>query len=320
MRRGLLLFNPAAGRIPVDRFVRGIIRALTAAGWRMDSAGTLSGTHATHAARQAASEGYDAVFAIGGDGTMGQVAAGLMDTETALAALPAGTANVWALEQGLMPFSWGRWWSLRKNARLVADMPAQRVDIGLCNDRPFLLWAGIGLDAQTIHRLEPRTRFAKFLAVPHYFATTVWEATFWHGMDLRVWADNKQVEGHFLLAVATNIRHYVGGMALISPGAHLDDGQMDLWMLSGNSLADAFRHFFDLVAGRHLTSEQARCLSFHSARVESDSPFSIQIDGDPMLGGQQAELSVRPRALKVLMPEQALGLLQNPVRRGVQPA
>jgi YegS/Rv2252/BmrU family lipid kinase len=320
MRKGLLLFNPAAGRLPVHRFLRGTLRVLTNAGWKMDSAGTLNATHATQAARQAAEEGYDAVFAIGGDGTFGQVAAGLIDTETALGTLPAGTANVWALEQGLMPLSWSRLWSLRKNARLIADMPAQRVDVGMCNDRSFLLWGGIGLDAQTIHRLEPRSRFAKYLAVPHYFATTVWEAAFWHGMDLRVWADNKQVEGHFLLAVATNIRHYVGGMAVISPGAHLDDGQMDLWLLSGNSLADAFRHFFDLVAGRHLTSDQARCLAFHSARVESDAAFSIQIDGEPMLGGKQVELSVRPRALKVLMPEHALGLLQTPVRPEARPA
>jgi diacylglycerol kinase family enzyme len=182
-------------------------------------------------------------------------------------------------------------------------MPAQRVDVGMCNDHPFLLWAGIGLDAQAIHRLEPRPRLSKYLAVPQYFATTLWEATFWHGMDLRVWADGKEVEGHYLLAVATNVRHYAGGMALISPGAHLDDGEMDLWLMSGKNLADAFRHFFDLMAGRHLASDQARCLPFRSARVESDSPFSVQLDGEPLLGSNRAEIVVRPRSLKVLMPE-----------------
>ena len=309
-----MLYNPAAGRIPVDRFISGAVRALTAGGWQIESVGTLNGSHAMHAARQAAHEGYEAVFAVGGDGTVGQVAGGLMDTETALAVVPAGTANVWAIEQGMRPFSWLRWWSLSENSRLVADMPAQRVDLGLCNNHPFLLWAGIGLDAQTIHQVEPRPRVSKYLAVPQYFATTVWQAAFWHGMDLRVWADNKQIEGHFLLAVATNVRHYAGGMAIISPHAYLDDGQMDLWLFSGNSLADAFRHFFDVMAGRHLTSEQARCLPFSTARVESDSDFSIQMDGEPYLGAARAEVIVRPRALKVLMPERALQLLQSPVR------
>lgn len=313
MRKGLLLYNPAAGRYPVHRFLGGIIRPLKNAGWQLDVAATLSGTHATHIAQRAAHEKYEAVFAIGGDGTIGQVAAGLMDTETALAVLPSGTQNVWAIELGMKPFSWFRWWTLRENARMIAEVPAQSVDIGLCNNQPFLLWAGIGLDALTIHRLEPRPRFAKYMAVPHYFATTVWEATFWHGMDLRVWAEGREVTGHYLLAVATNIRHYAGGMSVISPNAHLDDGKMDLWLLSGNNLADAFRHFFDLVAGRHLTSEQARCLTFGTARIESDSQFSIQIDGDPMLGGNRAEIVVRPRSLKVLMPQNALGLLKNPV-------
>jgi diacylglycerol kinase family enzyme len=194
----------------------------------------------------------------------------------------------------------------------MANAAPQMVDVGLCNGQPFLLWAGIGLDALTIHKLEPRPRLAKYLAVPHYFATTVWEATFWHGMDLRVWADGKQVDGHFLLAVATNIRRYVGGMAILSPEAFLDDGCMDLWLLSGNNLADAFRHFFDMLAGRHLTSEQARRLPFQAARIESDVPFSIQIDGEPMLGGQRAEITVSPRALRVLLPPRARELLKNP--------
>jgi diacylglycerol kinase (ATP) len=314
MRKGLLLYNPTAGRYPVGRFVRGIMKPLHAAGWSVDIAETLSGTHATQTAHQAAAEKYDAVFAIGGDGTVGQVASGLMNTETALAVLPAGTTNVWALEQGQKPFSWWQWWNLRENARLLANVEPQYVDVGVCNDRPFLLWAGIGLDAQTIHRIEPRPRYFKHVSVPHFFATTVMEATFWHGMDLRVYADGKLIEGHYLVAVANNIRHYAGGMSLLSPNALLDDGEMDMWLLSGDSLADTFRHFFDLASGRHLNSEYARRVPFHTARIESDATFAIQVDGDPVLGGHTAEITTQHRALKILMPENALYLLKDPKR------
>lgn len=312
MRKGLLLYNPAAGRYPVRRYVRGIIKPLDEAGWKIDIAETLSGTHAIQTAHQAAQEHYDAVFAIGGDGTAGQVASGLVNSETALAVLPAGTTNVWALEQGQKPFSWFQWWNLRENARLLANVEPQYVDIGTCNGSQFLLWAGIGLDAQTISKIEPRPRFFKHMSVPHFFATTVWEATFWHGLDLRVYAEGKLVEGHYLVAVATNIRHYAGGMSVISPNALLDDGEMDLWLLSGDSLADTFRHFFDLVAGRHLTSDEARCIPFQNVRIESDANFSIQVDGDPALGSNVAEIKVLHRALKVLMPKNALYLLKNP--------
>ena len=314
MRKGLLLYNPTAGRYPVGRFVRGIIHPLKDAGWNVDIAETLSGTHATQTAHLAAQEKYDAVFAIGGDGTVGQVASGLINTETALAVLPAGTTNVWAIEQGQKPFSWLQWGALRENARVLAKVEPQYVDVGVCNDRPFLLWAGIGLDAETIRKIEPRHRIFKHLSVPHFFATTVWEATFWHGLDLRVYADGQLVEGHYLVAVATNIRHYAGGMSVISPDALLDDGEMDMWLLSGDSVADAFRHFFELVSGRHLTSDYARRLRFHTARIESDANFSIQVDGDPVLGGHIADIGIQHRALKVLMPENALQLLKTPKR------
>jgi YegS/Rv2252/BmrU family lipid kinase len=314
MRKGLLLYNPAAGRFPVRRFVRGTIKPLEEAGWKIDIAETLSGTHAVQTAHQAAGEKYDAVFAIGGDGTVGQVASGLIHTETALAVLPAGTTNVWAFEQGQKPFSWFKPSNLRENANLLSKVEPQYVDVGVCNDHPFLLWAGIGLDAHTIGKIEPRPRIFKHMAFPHYFVTTVWEATFWHGMDLRVYAEDKLVEGHYLVAVATNIRHYAGGQSLISPEALLDDGEMDLWLLSGNNVADALRHYFDLVAGRHLTSDEARRIPFQNVRIESDANFSIQVDGDPMLGAHKAEIQVRHRALKVLMPENALYLLKNPRR------
>ncbi len=209
---------------------------------------------------------------------------------------------------------WFNWWALRDNAALLANVEPQRVDVGTCNDRPFLLWAGIGLDAQTIHKMEPRHRFFKHISVPHFFATTVWEATFWHGLDLRVYTDGELAEGHYLVAVATNIRHYAGGLSLISPDALLDDGEMDMWLFSGNNVADALRHFIDLVAGRHLTSDQARCLPFHNARVESDAAFAIQVDGDPLLGGNKAEIKIIQRGLKVLMPKDALYLLKEPKR------
>ncbi|MBK8780964.1 MAG: hypothetical protein IPO22_04030 [Anaerolineales bacterium] len=122
MRKGLLLYNPTAGRYPVGRFVHGIIKPLRAAGWSVDIAETLSGTHATQTAHLAAQEKYDAVFAIGGDGTVGQVASGLINTETALAVLLAGTTNVWAIEQGQKPFSWFQWEALRENAKILANV------------------------------------------------------------------------------------------------------------------------------------------------------------------------------------------------------
>ena len=310
MANALLVYNPAAGRISVRPFIGGVIRTLSDYGWRVEVAESVNGRHTTQLARMAGKDNFRAVFAIGGDGTAGQAAAGLIGSQTALGVLPAGTANVWARELGMDAFVWPHWGALRENARLLAKSDPCTVDVGLCNGQPFLMWAGVGLDAMTVKKLEPRKHFEKLLSAPEFFAATVWNVAIWHGMDLRVTADEKQVEGHYLLAVASNIRHYLGGVAQISPAAYLDDGEMDLWLFSGSTLTDAFRHFFDLVAGRHLTSEQARRIPFRKANIESDTPFSLQVDGDPMLGAAKVNIEVIPKGLHVLMPPQALHLLQ----------
>lgn len=311
MRKALLIYNPAAGRISVRPFIPAIVRTLAAKGWDVQVAQTINGRHATQLACQAAHDQFEAVFAIGGDGTIGLVASGLAGSNTALGVLPAGTANVWARELGLKAFTWNHLNSLKENASLLAESHVRSVDMGLCNQHPFLMWLGIGLDAMTVDKLEPRKRFEKYLSVPHFAATTIYNASLWHGMNLNIWVDLQKVEGHFLLAVASNIRHYLGGLAMLSPQACIDDGVMELWLFSGNSLADAFRHFFDMTSGRHVRSDYATCLPFKNVKIQSETLFSIQRDGEPYLAGKQIEVSILPRNLKVLLPDQARKFLSN---------
>jgi YegS/Rv2252/BmrU family lipid kinase len=311
MRQALLLYNPTAGRLPIRMFIGGIVRPLRSAGWRIEVVETISGRDATRMAHQAAQEKYDAVFAIGGDGTVGQVASGLMNSDTALAILPGGTSNVWGKQLGLYMWDWLHPRALQRNARLLARAPAHRVDVGTCNGRPFLLWAGVGLDAEVVRQLEPRPRIEKYIAMPRYVATSVASAATWHGMDLHVWNGDESVDGHFLLAIATNIRKYAGGLAELSPDAYIDDGEMDLWLMSGDSFADAFRHFFDVLGGRHLESTDARRLPFSRVRVEAESAFSVEMDGDPAMSGTRVDIMVQKQALNVLLPPSAYRLLKS---------
>ncbi|MBV6394441.1 MAG: Diacylglycerol kinase [Anaerolineales bacterium] len=313
MRRALILYNPIAGRFPVKPFLASVTKTLARSGWNADVIATQSAAHTTESARQAASERYDAVFACGGDGTIGLAASGLAGTDTALGILPSGTANVLAIELGLPIFSWARWWTLKQNAQTLAHSPICSVDVGDCNGQTFLLWAGMGLDAMTIHALEPRIRVEKFLAFPEYFVTTVRNASVWSGVNLRLWADDHEVEGHFMVVVANNIRRYMGGYSILSPDAYIDDGIFDIWLLSGNSLADALRQAYDLWRGNHLTSDTARKLSFRTLRVEADTPFLVQTDGEPRPETTRVEISIRPRALKMLLPPHALGLLSKKI-------
>ncbi|MGH2600519.1 MAG: diacylglycerol/lipid kinase family protein, partial [Dehalococcoidia bacterium] len=99
-KRARLIANPAARTLPSrDRLV--IAPAwLRLHGWEVDSFRSESSAHATALAREAAEQGYDAVIAAGGDGTVNDVVNGIAGTETALAVIPGGTANVWSRETG----------------------------------------------------------------------------------------------------------------------------------------------------------------------------------------------------------------------------
>ena len=277
----------------------------------MDAEATRSGAHTIELAKQASAEKKDAVFAVGGDGTIGNVVNGLIGTETALGVLPSGTANVWSIELGLRPFAWTRPWVLRKNASILANAPCYSVDVGTCNQYSFMMWAGIGLDAMTIHSLEPRIRFEKFFAMPEYAARTIWQAAQWSGVKLRLWADGNEVEGNYILAVATNIRHYLGGHSNLSPDAYIDDGLLDIWLFSGNNLGDALRHAYDMWRGNHITSNDARRITFSDLRIESETPFWIQTDGEPRGSAQNVEIKIQSRSLKMLMPPRGMELLKH---------
>jgi YegS/Rv2252/BmrU family lipid kinase len=304
MPRAYLVYNPAAGRFPSHLLAERAARVLRQHGWDLSLWQTLDGEHILRLARQAAEAGMEAFFMAGGDGSLNQALGGLIGTETALGVLPAGTANVWAQELGLPGLTWTRWLALEESARRLTRPVVRQVDLGLCNDRPFLLWAGVGLDAFVVHHMEPRSPLEKNFAVAHYAASVVWHASLWRGMNLQVEADGRQVSGKFLLASVSNVHLYAGGYALLSPEARLDDGLMDLWLFEGDTLADLVQLGWDLGTGRHRNSSQVKHLPFfHDLRLEAEKPLFVQVDGEPAPASHTLTIKTLPQALRVLVPE-----------------
>jgi diacylglycerol kinase (ATP) len=298
-----VVYNPAAGRYPSQLLTERAIRVLRAGGWNLRLEQTHSGAHITQLARQASQEKMDAFFVVGGDGSINRAVAGLTGTDTALGVLPAGTANVWAQELGLPGLTWTRWMALEESARRLADARVRKVDLGICNQRQFLLWAGIGLDAFIVHRLEPRRRWEKHFAVVQYAASAIYNASFWRGINLRVCVDQKDISGNFLLAVVSNIHLYAGGYAELSPDARLNDGLMDLWLFKGETLGDTVQFAWELLSGRHRESEQVEHFAFQNLHVESDSPLYLQVDGEALNVESGVNIQVQRRELKVLVPD-----------------
>jgi len=297
-----LIYNPAAGRFPSALLVERAADVFRQGGWQVHLAQTQDGDHLTHLAIQAAEAGRDLLLVAGGDGSVNLALHGLVGSQTALGVLPAGTSNVLAQELGLPGLSWTRWMALEESARLLLEGQYRRVDVGLCNEHPFLLWAGVGLDAFVVHRLEPRNRWEKHIGALHYAASTVWNAVNWHGINLQAEADGCKVAGHFLGGVMSNIHLYAGGLAQISPWALLDDGVMDLWLFKGETMADTVSAALALLAGKHVESEDSLPIAFRHLILRSDAPMYLQLDGEPLEASGMIEVEVRQRALKLLVP------------------
>jgi diacylglycerol kinase (ATP) len=305
MPRAYLVYNPAAGRYPSRILAERAAALFYRDGWNIRMEQSQTGEHITRLARKAAAEGYDAFIVIGGDGSLNHAAAGLAGTATALGILPAGTANVWAQEICCHTLSWTRWDALEECARQISRGNVHLVDLGYCNQQPFLLWAGAGLDGYIVHNIEPRNRWKKSFAFLHYGASAVWYASRFHGSNIKILADGNEISGHYLLVLASNIHLYAGGMIQLMPDCPVDDGKMDLWLLEGDHLGDTLQRAWDLLTNRSDHSAQITRLPFQHLILESDNPIYVQLDGEPGPPTNKMEIQVKSRALRVMVPQEA---------------
>lgn len=304
MPSALLIYNPVAGRYPSHMLTERAAKVLENYGWNVDIETTSAGSQIPLLAEQAVIQGKDALIIVGGDGSLNKALPSLVGTDTALGVLPAGTSNVWAQELKLPGLSWTRWRALEESAHRLARGQINRVDIGKCNEKYFLLWSGIGIDAFIVHRIEPRKQWEKNFTLVRYGASVVWSARQWQGVDIRVLVDGMQMEGKFMLVEVSNIRLYAGGLATLSPRATLDDGLMELWLFAGESLEDILKQAWLLWSGKHVDSERVKFLQFNQIVLESDAPIYLQMDGEPEFGDTRVAVSVLPKQLKVMVPDQ----------------
>jgi len=302
MKNAQILFNPLAGKYPSKLLTERAAAVLEQKGWHIELVETKEGQDITYLARMAAKNNIDVLFIAGGDGSVGNAAAGLVGTETALGVLPSGTANVWAREIGLPGLSLTKINALEEAAGILADGVIKDVDVGMCNKFPFLMWAGVGLDALIVHNMEPRSRLEKHFPVAQYATQALMTARTWRGMNLEIVVDGEEVNGRYVVAIVSNIRLYAGGLAELSPHACLDDGQMDLWLFAGDTIHETIRHIWNILSGQHVNSQDVINKSFEHLLIKSKSSLYLQHDGEPMESDHLVEISVLQRAMKVLVP------------------
>lgn len=278
-------------------------------GWHVDRHNTAYPGHATELARDAATEGYDLVVAAGGDGTVNEVVNGIVGTQTALAALPVGTGNVWVRELRL---------PLRSDAAATAllEGAAYSIDLGQADDRYFLMMAGIGFDAAVTRatRPESKRRFGIFA----YLFQALKTARDMRGTRARLVLDGRPIKGNVLMVVIGNSRLYAGFLQ-ITHHANLIDGMLDVAVITGRSARSAPLHIISILLRRYSFNPDLRYYRAREVTISGVAPLDVQVDGDT-IGVTPMTFRVVPGALRVWLPPQAAQELIFPTPQPRLPA
>jgi YegS/Rv2252/BmrU family lipid kinase len=250
--------------------------------------------HATALAREAVEAGADLVLAVGGDGTVNEVAQGLLGSAAALGIVPAGSGN--GLARALrIP--------LRPEPALAAleSGVRRRMDVGFLNGRPFLNVAGIGFDAAVGHAFHERGRMGGRRGLLGYVRLSLAELRSYRAPRLAIEVAPERLDITAFVTTFANGPQYGSG-AVINPGAKLDDGRLEVVVFEDGPLWKTMAAASRMFLGGLESSRGYRRLGGPAATVTAGVPVPAHCDGDPAGAVERVEIGLRSRALEIVVP------------------
>ena len=249
--------------------------------------------HATQLATAALAEGCDCVVAVGGDGTMNEVARALVATPAALGLVPCGSGNGLARHLGI---------PLKYSAALenLLTGKARLIDTGVAAGHPFFCASGVGFEADIAAKFNQLTRrgFVSYLRTSF--------AAYWNFTSANYGIET--TDGHrdvtaFTLVVANCCQY--GNNAYIAPGAELDDALLNLTAVPRFSLLHSPLMLWRLFRGTLQQSKQVTMLVGQNFTLHRESAGLLHTDGEVHEAPAVVEFSVRPGSLRVIAPATA---------------
>jgi YegS/Rv2252/BmrU family lipid kinase len=286
-----LIANPVSGRGKGKRLIHNAVSSLKGHGLSPDISFTGRPGDAAPMARRALGS-YDAIAGLGGDGTMNEIASALRGTGVPLAVYPAGTGN--DLIKTL-----GKDLSYDNISSALAGGSTALVDMGLANGRPFVNVFGIGLDA-AVTALNARNRFTG-LKISYVFALASALARYrQYPLSLHI---NGEIISANALSLCTGNGPVCGGVFRLTPDALVDDGLLDITLLSELPLRALPFHIHKAFNGRISETPYTRMFKARKLSITSEIPLPAHMDGevlDPYL--DHYDIEILPGALTVIRP------------------
>jgi YegS/Rv2252/BmrU family lipid kinase len=244
-------------------------------------------------AKQAAQEGYTLVAAAGGDGTINEVATGLIGTDATLAIIPVGSGN--GLARGLqIPLN------TDDACKLILEGVSQKIDVGQVCGRYFYATSGIGFDAHVGKVYNESPKHSRGL-IP-YFQIAVSEYFNYTPEKVILRCNGKTFCYTPLILTVANTEQYGGG-AIIAPGALPDDGLFDVSVILQAPIFSVVNQLPKLFSGEIDTFSHFRVHKAASLTVTRSCPGPVHVDGESFMAGETLTYSMQHHGLSVLVPQ-----------------
>lgn len=303
--RILLVVNESASSVTARRQV--VVRRMLADFHDVETAATNRRGHATKLALDAARNGIDAVVVLGGDGTLNEVANGLVGTDCALAPLPGGSTNVYSRAIGLSddPID-----ATRSTLDSLAAGSIRPVSLGSVNGRYFLFHVGVGWDAALVAEVERHAELKRYFG--HALFISAGLRTFFATYDRSrphfraTFPDGTTIDdGYFAVCLNVNPYTYVGARPFnLAPNATLDNQLSSVVLRSMRTGSFLALMAAALGSGRRLRKGTAIDVRDDIARlrISARSTVPYQVDGDYLGEIDRLEFEAHPAAMRLVVP------------------
>lgn len=250
---------------------------------------TRSAEHAVELARGAAAAGEIPVV-VSGDGLIGIVGGALAGGEVPMGIIPGGRGNDLARVLGIPEDPVAA-------ARLLAERPLRRIDVGEANGRRFLCIASTGFDS-VANRIANEARLIRGSAVYAYAALRALAS--WKPAGFQLSFEDRRIEFRGYTVAVANSRAYGGGM-FVAPDAELDDGLFDIVCVEGQGKLRFLANLPKVFSGRHVENKEVSVYRAAEILLDADRPFRLYADGEHLCD-LPARIRVLPKALELIAP------------------
>ena len=291
-KRIKFIINPISGTRDKEYIESYIIKHIKHTDFFFDIDYTEYAQHATIISKEATEKSYDAVIAIGGDGSINEIASSLTQTNTALGIIPNGSGNGLAHYLNI-PLN------VQRAIKIINDYKIIDVDTATINNKLFVSVAGLGFDALVAEGFaHSKTRgFFSYLKViiQNYFSYKRGTYTLYY--------NGKKIEKKVMMITLANSNQF-GYNSIIAPDAVINDGLLDVCLIEKVPFMEA--PLLSLLLFLRRIDESRRIEIFKTKEltiIQNSKKRVVHIDGDPQIFSKKLHIKVHPKTLKLIVPE-----------------